>query len=130
MAIDPWPEWQFFARDAVYSGFTIEMEECHRRGSAGAPDERPSAHVGTHRAASTRHWRHRRSARSRPHPRQDTSAFAVQHAAAERNAHLHQAPIPQLPSHVDRRSRAVSPIVVFVAAVALIVIAIVLAVLA
>lgn len=118
-----------FERDAMYSGFAIEMGEQHqRRGSTGASCKRSSACTKARAAVGRR--RVHRGARARPHPRQDTSAFAVQHAAAQRNARLRETPIPQLPSHAGRRRCPVPLAALFVVAAVLIIIAIVLAVVA
>ncbi|WP_207302762.1 hypothetical protein [Olsenella sp. Marseille-P4559] len=113
----------------MYSSYPIQTGERQRRGSAGAPYGRSVA-LTRPRATVSRRRRVRRGAAARPHPREDTSCFAVQHAAAARNARIHETPIPQLPSYVARHSRP-RPVSTFpVVAAVLVIVAIVLAVIA
>lgn len=112
----------------MYSGYP-RMGEFQRRGSAGVPYGRPDGRART-RATAARRRRVRASAQARPHPRQDTSAFAVQHAAAVRNSRLHETPIPQLPSYTERHARQRSLVALPVVAAVLLIVAIVLAVVA
>lgn len=116
-----------FVRDAMNSGYPIRTGECQRRGSAGASRGRSNDRASA-RASAARRRRVRASAQTRPHPREDTSAFAVQHAVAARNARVHETPIPQLPSYTAHHSRGRSLAALPVVAAALLIVAIVLAV--
>ena len=118
-----------FVRDAMNSGYPIRTGEYQRRGSVGALRGRPNGRASA-RATAARRRRVRASVQARPHPREDTSAFAVQHAAAARNAHAHETPIPQLPSYTARHSRGRSLTALPVVAAVLLIVAIVLAVVA
>ena len=87
-----------FVRDAMNSGYPIRTGECQRRGSAGASRGRSNDRASA-RATAARRRRVRASTQTRPHPREDTSAFAVQHAAAA---------YTRRPFHNFRRTRHVA----------------------